>query len=341
MDRSGTEKLRQFQTWGNIDFGRTINDCSNASIQLAPAFGGFDCCAEINGIVPWAFEISIYRNNVREWTGPITNVKRDSSGGVTISARDKMAWLMKRLMLEPLTLNADAADIFNYVIAHAMSRDPIPGLQPTATAAGVGFQREFVPTQLEKAFDVIQDLSRSAIDYTMLREVLLAGNFSVPTPSIGVITDVHIVEEPGFEYDGMQQANKWSVGGGGSGNRGFSVVSTFGGADADFGLLEDSVVESSIEDTNAAYLNASGRWALTHAPVLVGTEFKLAPNAPVTFDTLVPGAVVNLLLSDPCIPLAGQFRLQGVTVSVSASDDGLDETVSASVQPLGFEVLSS
>lgn len=337
MDRSGTEKIRRFETWVSVDYERVINDVSTATVTLGSAFGGYACCAEINGVVPWAFEISIYRNGIREWTGPLVNVRRASDGMVTLTARDKMAWLMKRRMRGAAKFDADAADIFNYVIRHAMAPDNIPGLFPTATATGIGFQREFVPDQLEKAYDVIQDLSRSAIDYTMMRELLVAGNFSIPTPPIASITDNHILQEPGFEYDGMQQANDWSVGGSGGGSRGFAVVGGYGGADQSFGLLEDTVVESAIADANAAYFNARTRWALTNGPVLVGTEFKLTPSAPVTMDTLVPGALVNMLLTDPCIPLQGSFRLQSVSVTADMGDDGLDETISASIQPLGFE----
>lgn len=338
-DRSGETLLRRLVTWDQVIWHRTQDATSEATVRLAPAFGGAACCADIAGLRNWKHEIVVYRDGRRVWTGPLVNIRRDRQGVVTLTGRDKTAWLAKRLMRETLSLSADAADVFNYVVDHAMGQDNVPGLYGTATATGLVIQRDYKASALQLASDALADVARTAIDYTMIGPTLVAGNFAVPAEPIAILTDPHLLEYPEIELDGLQAGTEWLVGAGSTDEDGFGTIGVYGGIDPELGLLTMASTELTFDDQASADQAAKTRWELTSGDLIAGTDFVLSEDAPLTIDMAVPGAVVSVALNDACLALVGLARLNEVTVTVDAGDDGLSEQVSLSLQPVGTEAI--
>lgn len=339
MNRGADTKLRDITTWSNLQYNRVIDDASTATITLGSAFGGMSCCSDVAGLRDWEFQVRIRRNGETAWQGPITSLRRDNQGIVTITCRDIMAVLQRRLcLLNHVYTVVDMATVFNDVINGAMAPDNVWGLTASATATGIPCTRTFDSDQLPYAFDVVQELARTGVDYTVINGVLIAGNFYIPSPTIATITESHLLTVPGVTIDGLTTATEWRVGAGGAGANGFEFIGIYGGIDPYVGLLQASIVEPTIGDLPSAQANAKSRWALTSGSIVTVDSIQLGTSAPTTMSLLVPGALVQLQIDDDCFPLTGTFRLQSVQVTVDSSK-GPSETVAISLQPVGTQTL--
>lgn len=335
-DRSGDIKIRELP-FSSLHWTREQDNVSLCELTLRQVDGGPNCCRYINGLFPWAYEIGVYRDSERVWTGPVTHISTNG-GDVSITARDKMAWLFRRhvhnehLYPDP---GADLATIFNEIIVDAMAVDNVPNLVPTATATGRLGARSYYPNKIEKAWEAVDELCRTGVDFTMIDSTMVAGSFEIPANPIAYLTAQAFADPPDIEIDGMDQANVWYVGPTGSpGTTGFPFVGFFGAVDPDFGVLEDSVVEDKIEDQDSANTAASTRWDLTHDPVINVNGGTLDVSAPMSVDLLVPGTVIRLAYEETCYPLTRDYRLSNVDVKVDVGD-GISEVVEVEFQPVG------
>ncbi len=333
-DRSGEIYLRELP-FSSLHFTRVQDDVSLAEINLKQVDGGQDCCRLIQGLYPWAYEMVIHRDQERVWTGPVTGIET-SDGDVQITCRDKMGWLFRRTIHNQFVYPAgtDLANIFNDLIFDAMAVDNVPGLHPTATATGVVGARSYYPNQILKAWDVIAELCRTGVDFTMIGPEMIAGSFEIPAPPIAYLTAQAFAVPPDVEIDGMSMANIWYVGGGSPGDTGFTTVGFFGEVDPDFGFLEDTVVEDKIRDDASADSAARTRWDLTHVPAVVVKGGTLDVSAPLTIDLLVPGTIIRLAYDETCYPLTQDYRLNKIDVKVDVGDD-VSEEIEVEFQPVG------
>lgn len=332
-DRAGNP-LRQIP-WQSYTCGRVLDDFSIATLNLGEIGS---CCKDIEGLVPWAYRINIYVDGQRIWTGPVVGLSTEG-GVVTIEAADLMVWLTRRLARYDRTFtDVDLSEIFNQIVDDAMAVDNYPGLYPTATPTGILGTREYLSSKLEYAYDVVQELARTGIDYTMVDDVMVAGSFVIPTPPIAYITENALTSLPAISVDGRNQSNVEWVGSQG-GEEGFSLLGTFSSVDAFYGVLENSSVEDRILDQASIDQAAKTRWDLHHDPQVIGSSLALSPSAPLTREMLVPGAVVACAITETCIPLVGEYRLVSVEFSAEASTEGFREGVTVGIEPVGTVTL--
>lgn len=333
VDRAIATRIGRFP-WSSIQWGRTQDDISKATITGA----GLECCGVASYIRPWRHAIVVYRNQKLVWAGPVLTVRVGSE--VSIGCGDLMAWLYKRKIHDNASfVSVDLATIFNAAITDAMSVDNVPGLFPTATITGIVGDREFVSAQAQKAIDVVQELARTGVDYTMVGTDMVAGNFTINTAPIAVLTDKAFLSTPGVLLDGMSQGNAWEVGAGGGGASGFSTIGSYSLVNAADGVLEESTTEDKILDQATADRNAKSRWDLTHDTPISIEAISLSERAPTSIEALIPGAVVQMRLQRTCIPVSDNYRLQSVDVAVNSGAEGLTEEVSITMQRLGTETL--
>lgn len=335
-DRSGEVLLRELP-WSSIHWTREQDNVSIAEVMLRQVDGGPNCCKLISGLYPWAYEIVIFRDSERVWTGPVTRIATNA-GDVNITARDKAGWLFRRVIhnehLYP-TPGTDLSTIFNELIVDAMAVDNVPNLVPTATNTGILGERSYYPNKIEKAWNAIEELCRTGVDFTMVGPDMVAGSFEIPANPIAYLTAQAFADPPDIDIDGMEQVSVWYIGPTGSpGTSGFPFVGFFGAVDPDFGVLEDAAVEDKIEDQDSANTAAQTRWDLTHEPVVNVKGGTLDVSAPMSVGLLVPGTVIRLAYEDTCYPLTQDYRLYHVDVRVDVGDD-ISEAIEVQFQPVG------
>lgn len=321
--------------WSTLTWERVLDDTSQATTALDLANPA--CCDLMAIARPWQHELAVYRDGAPIWTGPLY-VTTEPVEKNQLTARDLTVWWdRRRIHVDHVFREVDIATIFQAIADDAMAPDPSPGLFVSATPCGILSTQTYLAAQHLLAGPTIRDLSNIGIDWTAVNREVLVGGTTVPADPIGTLVDEHFQTPPQPTIDGSTQRNSIIVRGSGGGAAGDTV---FGGpAEAAAailrdGLLEDVVTVSTIQDNATAAAAAATRVELQNDVVLVD-GCVLAANAPVTVDQLIAGAVVTLKLSDTCIPVDGDYRIQKVSGTIS-STDGIEQ-ITLSLQPVGTQ----
>lgn len=330
-----------------------------------------------DALVPWRYGLRIERDGLEVWAGPITGINRgarasDADDFVTITAQDKMVWLQKRTPTQDLFFtNADAGTIFKTVIDDAMLFDNVPGLYCPAFQTGYRMTRDVLALNFEYQFDTCQDLAKSAVDYFMYGGKLAVQNQNTsgfpagwyvmdegvqrrleqtPDPYgryiFGLFTDEAWISRPGFDINGMAQGNDVFVPGTDSGEAGFRRYWSASDVDLLDGLLTYVDVNPLYRPQSDELITADGVFQeradsilqmRKTAPIVVSGG-SLHPDAPISIDTLFPGSIWSIDLAEHGLSqLLTTQRLKRVDVNVSKSQEGLVETISPSLIPLGTD----
>lgn len=336
-DRSGDVLLRELPFTG-LTWDRRVDDVSSANIRMDLANIDADCCEAVEGLRRYGYEIRIDRDGRRVWTGPLID-KVFRGPTIELRADDKMHWPKRRIVRQEMSWpepGVDASEVFNWVIAHAMQSDNVPGLFSAATATGIAVVRDIKVNPPEVAFEIIDEISRTAIDWTMVGPVLIAGSFVIPTPPTAYITEQALAVQPDIDELGSNFAGLVHV----TGDPDQNLLGSYGGIDPVVGLVESIFQEDSINDQGSLTQNAKTRWELLSANLIPDVTFTLSQEAPLPISLAVPGAVLDVRLAETCVTLIGRFRIKKVEVDVSVSDKGLDETVKVTCEAVGTEVVT-
>lgn len=308
--------------WSHLTFGRVLDASSSASVTV-PAFSS----PSLGVLDGWSHEIGIRRNGEEVWVGPLQDPKWTQSE-VTLPAADVYAWMQRRwLPRDRSYVDADAATIFAELAQDAMSTDPRPGLTIAASYTGVPATRTVLASDLTRAADVLDELARTAVDFTVIGRQLRVGGQEIPEVASFMLTD-DVLDQPELESRGVDAATRVGVKGAGD------IVAIAGSPADGYGLVEQSYSESDIEDQASADAAAGTRYAFLREPPKYLTGV-LKPDAPVDFADLVPGARVRAKLATLDRPVDQDFRLYAVDVDVSVSESGIEESVKVTLQPMG------
>jgi hypothetical protein len=243
--------------WSTINWQRTLNKVSSASVFIAEADGGIECCREIDGLLPWAQMLRIERNRTVVWDGPIIGWSRPSSaapgapGGVTIQARDRFILASKRLIGADLysTTAMGGGEVFRQLLVDAemgnISANPWPFTIPNASefmeTRGTNSQyilllspstpqTHFAPASLRRVSDAVDELvSRGVASYCQVVNRLVV-DMGATASSLGTkpqrpsLNDTSTMGVPGIEVDGLRMASIAYGGLDGQGTAGFPTV---------------------------------------------------------------------------------------------------------------------
>jgi hypothetical protein len=200
--------------------------------------------------------------------------------------------------------------------------------------AGVKDKRKILAGQHLIAWDVIQELAESGMDWTVTLRRMSMGQAALPTEPIGLLLDGHFAGEPDVEVDGQLVGSNWGVRGQGGGDGPDPVWNerTNAAALADYGLVERVVTVDAITDSKTAGQAAAMRSNMLGEAVAILKGGTLAQSAPVTIHDLIPGVILDVSLDHVCYPVAGRYRLR--SVNVRATSDG-KEAVEVTFQPVG------
>ena len=59
--------------WSKLEWGRVLDDISEASVTIPDRLGGVRCCVPYGGLVPWRFGLRIERDSQLVWDGPVVH----------------------------------------------------------------------------------------------------------------------------------------------------------------------------------------------------------------------------------------------------------------------------
>lgn len=325
----------------SLSWQRVVDDTSQATV---PIDGIVDGCAAKDQLAKtrtWEHEIVIYRNGSPVWCGPLVNRKANGTG-VILTGRDRTAWWDRRFVHGSYDFETiDLATIFQTYFDDAMSLDPVAGFTCQTTPTGITGIRQVSALDHVMAGDEMRAVAQLGVDYTAIVFGVVAGGRTIPTGRLPVITDDHLVGDPDVEEDGLSKGNHFVETGGQpidpttgqtiDGPKVFGEVAdtTLRALD---GLLEVSTNDDQILDSTSATAGAASSLALNGQGGAIISQLVLGANAPMTIDQIVPGALIDVELSRPAIPVSAIYRISQVDVAVDVSSG---EVVTITVQPIG------
>lgn len=293
-----------------------------------------------------------------------------------VEAQDLWSRYTKRLATHNLALlltNVDAGYAFAAIQASS-SYSPASAngfvLPYPFVTIGTGITREVVPRDFEIAWDIMKDLLNSALDGYIMNGVEylfqpgvgwrynegigeLDQTFEGPTDTssgellYGLFTESAYRDRPGWSMSGLAQANQvWEPGAdtGEEGARRFwtaidaASISEVGVLDVvDPNPLYRSTGEGIVISDATFQRRADSMIQQRSQPPAVVSGGALSDDAPIDVENLRPGAIWRMDLFDACFgQLLQNCRLKRVSVDVSRDQNGLVETVSPTLFPVGY-----
>lgn len=360
--------------FASLNWERVLDDISTASVVIPDEFGGVACCAKYGGLVPWRYGLTIERDGEEVWRGPVTNVKR-GRGQITVRASDCFVRFRKRIATRTDSLryvNNDTGQMFADILnIHARVPTDAWVFRVPQPTTGVPVTRNVVAREFSTAWDIVEDLLDSAID-----TYVLAGQPVVFQPNIGwlvigaldeqyylntdqastvttggdtvygLFTQEAFSEIPEWEINGMLQANTGWLTAADSGQGGFRK---FWAAQVDSELPFDSVLdivetaqlyragEDEEVDDSVFQRRIESLVALRAVAPAVIDAVSLSSAAPINVANLRPGSIWLMDVHDACWgQLLAAGRLKRVSGSVTTTGGTVEETIGATLQPLGY-----
>lgn len=360
-ERGGDTFVCRARDLTSVTFSRLLNEVSEASITIALSGQDEECCACVGGINPWEHEISIYRDGTEVWCGPVVNGEIDLNAmTATFAAKDLFAWTdMRWIELYNMDFELDddteLAEVWNWILTHVYNQEPW-NMEWLLGSTGIPLSEKFYPGYFDpdrwggsypNAGDELRTLSKSGVDFTVIRRTLIGGDIEINPPTqLPILLDKHWAQLPKLTISGGTMATEVGVAGGNGGYAGWDddqmwIERPQDDYRAQFGLLQKFFVEPSLDDEdttelpNAITQEAYNLRELKKQPFVYVTGGQLASDAPVDFDTLIPGAVVKLALTQTCRVIQSDYRLTQISVTY----DGANEAVSLQLTPEGATAL--
>ena len=324
----GGTKLAEL-AYESLTFSRRLDDMSEASITLSAAQDA-DCLPFLTSIEPFAYEVSIWRDDVEVWVGPVSEPAYDYDG-MTLAARDLFWWLERRVLPTDRFLTDDIATIAAIFFTDAIDQDPSPNISIIVSPTGIVASRQVYGVLRRRAADEIRELSRTGLDFTAIARTLRLGGVEVGTDPLVLLSD-DVFEVDVARFDGAATATEVFVLGASAGTV-TPVGGQAGGIGAQ-GLVQQVYSEPAILDTTSATAAAETRRDLLRTAPLFCSG-RLLESAPVAFQRLIPGARVEIRQQVGFRRIEASMRLLEVNVSAQAQDDGFSEEVRLTLEPEG------
>ena len=355
--------------WESLSWERVLDDISQAKVVSPDRLGGIDCLADNQLIEPWRYGVLIERNDGEVWKGPIVTVGRRGDA-IEIGAADVLARYQKRFVtrIPADFIDTDSAVAFREVIETyaGFTADPWT-LEIPDVSVGVTITRHLNPREFKYAWDFLSELLDSSVDAYVMNGRLymwepdagwryhdvikrtLPGPYNTNFDFVyGTFTEEAWTTRPNWSIDGAGQSNYNVVPSADSGEFGFrtyelreevtsqALYGVLDGVDPDpLELPEDSEPADVIL---ALMARAETMNALRAIPPIVMEGGELSQNAPVDVDNLRPGSLWKVDTFDHGYgQLLTVGRLRRVSVSVTKSDRGIEEKVSPTLYPPGWE----
>lgn len=315
---------------------KTLNGVGRASVSIPNVeTAGMSCCEILADTEPYRDELILYRGKELAFAGPVTPRPTVGLDGGKINAPDLFHWMDVRFLEEDLHSDGDVAGIFRAVFEQAYEKDDSPNISISTRDTGIDAVRDFRGVEFRRAADVLRELARTGVDFTMDGRRLLAGGTEV-----FLSTDTLVLHDDGcisveVQPEGDTFATDVAVFGNTAEAGGTPISGRATRSTSVYGLVQRSFTELTIKDRISADANALARLeAMQPAPLRLKVE--LSENAAFGFGDLIPGRRIDVRLKRAagCIEVNQVMRLQSVDVSVQTADN-TQEKVSIQLVPLG------
>lgn len=332
---SRTQLPLLYLPWSSIRWQRVKNEVSVASVTVAQANGGIECCGVIGGLFPWSQMLRIERNGEVVWDGPVTGwASPPGTKDLTIRAHDRSALFFKRLLKIRRTLTAVTPyAAIRQVITDAnignIAFDPYPITLATATPPAESVTRDYFVERLDRVYDVVRELTQNTVTgfFTTVAGTVYLDELTIAdflgrayANKAPKISDATTLGPPGVDVDGLGMATVTYAGGAGQGVNGFPLIFSNNGNLNVF--LSSTLEKASAEDRAVTDLSLiAGRAAASSlAPSLTLEQIALGPDFGSEFmnadlSNLLPGAQFDVDYEETCalrLPVSEYREVAGV-----------------------------
>lgn len=329
-DKNGTMPIAPVENAAGLNWGRRLNAISEASVQVMTGQHG-DCCSIFGNIATWGHSLVMFRDGVRSWEGPITNIKW-TRGGVNISAHDVLGWAIKRVtdaaILHPEPGFRAVDEIYDDIGRVFAAHDPNVLAHLLRLGSGTGP----LVTRDVKAYggyydDQLNEMVKGGANFTTVgRRIVVWPNSTIIGRVAPLLPASHMTGEVEIEEDGFALA-AWAAAVNDEGLAGGSAV---GGVDTFYGQVETLVSAAETGTTSLAATATAWREAHYPAPLLVNVPAGsvLSCEAPYAMEELVAGTIVPVKLDEGlCRRVEATQQLSAVEVTDGPSGERVAITV--------------
>ncbi len=334
----GTERLVGLLHHSRLSFSRALDDMSSAEAVVAPVdeyqVRQRQLVDTIAALEEWQHELWVWRDTDRQpvWLGPLTPPPTFVEGQAAVRARDLFAWLERRFQPTDRSFTqTDLSSIFRQYAADALGVENSMRMELRTSLSGVRGDRSVLAAAFPRTADLLRELGRVGVDFTVLRRTLIAGGIEIATPDLPTLVDDLLLNPT---ISPVPAASRVVVIGG---QRDFGAAPPIGiaeDADSPRGLVEVQYTEPLVLDQHSADQAARTRLDFFNSGAVL-LSAQLHPTAPVDFDTLVPGARCHVQLLRLAKPIDAEMRLLSVDVVHEVGNQGDTETVNVTFSPLG------
>lgn len=329
-DRGGSV-VRWQVPWASLEAERVRNASARHAVTLGlDAESYATCCEILTKVEPWQHELHLYRDNHLAHVGPVIQVQ-----GTRIVASDLYAWMGKRIVDDDLRFSMDAALVFDALFRYLRDKDDSMNVSILHKSVGVDVLRTYLGADKRRGSDLLSELGRSAVDFTVTGRTVLVGDltgFMAATPPL-LLDDGVVTAE--VSKLGAELATDIAITGATLTAGGNPVQGRAQAGSTRYGLLQESYSEPLIADPESADANAERR-LMEQQPAPRVVDATLSPLAAVNYEDILGGMRFDVRLAQVsgCIPVNQVMEADRVSTRVSASDNGLREEINTSLVPL-------
>lgn len=332
-----------------VKWTRERRRISEATVTIAASGISDTCMSRLLQLHPWIHEVTIYRDGIAVWQGPLVNRTTTISGSqpirITLTAFDVAKWLERRLLRTTRKLTGtDLSEVGRAAVESALAvRDP--NIRPHIVTRPSGRTVDHtIQAYSRMGYDELADIAAQGVDWTCIgRSIFFTAPADLDTPPQATLTGDHLIGEidldtSGDDYASLVYAAPQAQ------DEVWQHLEGVGGASPYYGLVE-YVVQTSLPYN----LSSTGAWepsgedglsqaqteaALKRAAQARHTQMsrppsvlrtpegaRLAPSAPISMARLVPGARLDLTVGGRT-PLHIQQAMRLTRLEVTWGPDG-------------------
>lgn len=341
--RGGTTRLADLTGAVGITWDRRMDDASQADVVIGVPGHAGDCCEVLGFIGTWGHELVIYRDAVRVWEGPITNIvwARDQ---VRITARDVLGFLQRRYCSSLLIPDTDPAqsalglarnDMNAAWVATDNAAPYLVQVGNDADATGVHAERNVASGYV---LDALQDFVKSGVHFTTVGRRTILWHDEVSIGHTGTLyPDMHVSGEVELVEDGMALATRVAAT---SDTEAGLIMGQYGAEDTFYGLVDGVRNLPVITTVDALTLSAQTlRNKMYPAPQVlnIAQDSVLSCDAPFDMGELVAGTLMQVQMDSLCRRVSVTQQLTSVKVTQS----GEGEQVAITVEPISASLAAA
>lgn len=330
-------ELTPYLTGGSYDRVRNGIPVANLTLTWPKGPGGARCRDLVRQIEPWAHELSITRDGVEVWVGPVSRRPIVSGNDGMLTAFGMLAWLDVRFARtsRDYSVSGVAASTFiTNIINDAISLDD-PGFLVEVRSMPDLVYRAVIGSDDEYAWSgVLEPMLGSVMDVTTVGRLVVFWEHGTEVGTVRqALTNQDLQGDWPLEQTGEFFASRVAFHGKDT------LRSVSGGTSARYGLVERRMEDDRVVGQNEADLLAA-RSVTTIPPLTIlgdSSNGTLSCDCPLSMSDLVPGAYIRCTLIGDGEIVDRMLRLEQVAVQITPQNDPVESVGVAFMDPSAME----